>query len=136
MIAGVEDLEKRDAGGDEGEIRGGEAAARGEGGGKGGLERYRITSLPSDFYYIPDFISVEEEESILAKVSSHMPHHTIHIYLRIDKKKKQSKKTKKPISYNRFPLNAGSPSPTDVSKPTPPPSPKTTPSSPPPSRNG
>lgn len=32
------------------------------------LERYRVTSLPPDFYYISNFISKEEEERILQKV--------------------------------------------------------------------
>lgn len=36
---------------------------------KNGLEAFRITGLPPDFYYIPNFISVEEEASILQKVS-------------------------------------------------------------------
>jgi len=33
-----------------------------------GLEAFRIAGLPSDFYYIPNFISHEEEASILQKV--------------------------------------------------------------------
>lgn len=37
---------------------------------KQGLEAFRIAGLPPDFYYIPDFISVEEEASILQKVGS------------------------------------------------------------------
>lgn len=32
------------------------------------LPAYRITGLPPDFYYIPNFITVEEEASILQKV--------------------------------------------------------------------
>lgn len=32
------------------------------------LEKFKIPSLPPDFYYIPNFISREEEESILQKV--------------------------------------------------------------------
>jgi alkylated DNA repair protein alkB family protein 6 len=34
-----------------------------------GLQKYKIDSLPPDFYYIPNFITVEEEASILQKVS-------------------------------------------------------------------
>jgi hypothetical protein len=37
---------------------------------KPGLEAFRIAGLPPDFYYIPNFISVEEEASILQKVSN------------------------------------------------------------------
>jgi len=33
-----------------------------------GLEAFRIAGLPPDFYYIPNFISHEEEASILQKV--------------------------------------------------------------------
>jgi hypothetical protein len=33
-----------------------------------GLQAFRIASLPPDFYYIPNFITVEEEASILHKV--------------------------------------------------------------------
>ncbi|KAK3197444.1 hypothetical protein GRF29_216g188394 [Pseudopithomyces chartarum] len=32
------------------------------------LEPYRIKGLPDSFYYIPDFITVEEEASILSKI--------------------------------------------------------------------
>lgn len=33
------------------------------------LEAFHIAGLPPDFYYISNFISVEEETSILQKVS-------------------------------------------------------------------
>jgi alkylated DNA repair protein alkB homolog 6 len=33
------------------------------------LESARITNLPKNAYYIPNFITVEEEERILKKVS-------------------------------------------------------------------
>lgn len=36
-----------------------------------GLEEFRIQSLPSAAYYIPDFITKEEEKIILNKVSVH-----------------------------------------------------------------
>lgn len=36
------------------------------------LEQYRIKDLPKRFYYIPNFISEEEETSILSKVSVHV----------------------------------------------------------------
>lgn len=35
-----------------------------------GLERYKINQLPDTAYYIPDFISEDEEEILLSKVSS------------------------------------------------------------------
>jgi hypothetical protein len=31
------------------------------------LEAFRISSLPPEMYYVPDFISAEEETSILQK---------------------------------------------------------------------
>lgn len=34
------------------------------------LDQARISSLPETAYYIPNFITVEEEERILKKVSS------------------------------------------------------------------
>jgi len=37
---------------------------------KTGLQAFRIAGLPPDFYYIPNFISHEEEASILQKVWS------------------------------------------------------------------
>jgi alkylated DNA repair protein alkB family protein 6 len=36
---------------------------------KASLSAFRIQALPPDFYYIPDFVSAEEEASILSKVS-------------------------------------------------------------------
>jgi alkylated DNA repair protein alkB family protein 6 len=33
-----------------------------------GLEAFRIASLPPEFYYIPNFLTAEEEASILNKV--------------------------------------------------------------------
>lgn len=35
---------------------------------KTNLEVFRIAGLPPDFYYIPNFISAEEESSIVQKV--------------------------------------------------------------------
>lgn len=35
---------------------------------KTNLEAFRIAGLPPDFYYIPNFISAEEESSIVQKV--------------------------------------------------------------------
>jgi alkylated DNA repair protein alkB family protein 6 len=32
------------------------------------LQSFKIASLPPDFYYIPNFITTEEEASILTKV--------------------------------------------------------------------
>jgi hypothetical protein len=43
-----------------------------------GLQAFRIAGLPPDFYYIPNFISVEEEKSILQKVGIvYLRHHTL-----------------------------------------------------------
>jgi hypothetical protein len=38
-----------------------------------GLDAFRIVGLPPDFYYLPNFISVEEEASILQKVNKSLP---------------------------------------------------------------
>lgn len=38
--------------------------------GPGGLERYKINQLPDTAYYIPNFISEDEEEMLLSKVGS------------------------------------------------------------------
>lgn len=32
------------------------------------LEAYRIPGLPSSFYYMPNFITPEEEEALISKV--------------------------------------------------------------------
>jgi alkylated DNA repair protein alkB family protein 6 len=40
---------------------------------KQGLQAFRTAGLPPDFYYIPNFISAEEEASILQKVKSPAP---------------------------------------------------------------
>lgn len=37
------------------------------------LESARITNLPDSAYYIPDFITREEEEKILKKVIAYNP---------------------------------------------------------------
>lgn len=37
---------------------------------KEGLEAFRIAGLPREFYYIPNFITPEEEASILDKVGN------------------------------------------------------------------
>ncbi|KAF2824675.1 hypothetical protein CC86DRAFT_45815 [Ophiobolus disseminans] len=42
------------------------------------LQAFRIPSLPPDFYYIPDFISAEEEASILQKIPSNRWTHLTH----------------------------------------------------------
>ena len=47
------------------------------------LSAFRIAGLPPDFYYIPNFISVEEEISVLQKVNQFYPtHHQILIHAR------------------------------------------------------
>lgn len=78
---------------------------------KKSLEAFRIAGLPPDFYYIPNFISVEEETSILQKVSPHcFPHSTdslSHLYLIMLTTKFQI----------RYPQTAGHTSPTAVCKP-------------------
>jgi hypothetical protein len=40
---------------------------------KEGLQASRIAGLPPDFYYIPNFLTVEEEASILNKVCKNEP---------------------------------------------------------------
>ncbi|KAH7082410.1 hypothetical protein FB567DRAFT_106158 [Paraphoma chrysanthemicola] len=42
------------------------------------LEAFRIAGLPSDFYYIPNFITVEEEASILQKIPAQRWTHLSH----------------------------------------------------------
>ncbi|KAI9747229.1 MAG: hypothetical protein M1835_002175 [Candelina submexicana] len=39
------------------------------------LEKYRINSLPPTAYYIPNFITASEEQSLLAKITTSPPHH-------------------------------------------------------------
>ncbi|KAF2637160.1 alkB, alkylation repair protein 6 [Massarina eburnea CBS 473.64] len=43
-----------------------------------GLERFRIAGLPPNFYYVADFISVEEEASILQKIPAQRWTHLTH----------------------------------------------------------
>ncbi|KAF1832868.1 alkB, alkylation repair protein 6 [Decorospora gaudefroyi] len=43
-----------------------------------GLEAFRIAGLPPDFYYIPNFVSVEEEASILQKIPANRWTHLTH----------------------------------------------------------
>ncbi|KAE8849938.1 hypothetical protein PTNB85_00354 [Pyrenophora teres f. teres] len=45
---------------------------------KKSLEAFRIAGLPPDFYYIPNFISVEEETSILQKIPANRWTHLTH----------------------------------------------------------
>ncbi|EDU39620.1 alkB, alkylation repair protein 6 [Pyrenophora tritici-repentis Pt-1C-BFP] len=45
---------------------------------KKGLEAFHIAGLPPDFYYIPNFISVEEEISILQKIPANRWTHLTH----------------------------------------------------------
>jgi alkylated DNA repair protein alkB family protein 6 len=40
---------------------------------KEGLQAFRIAGLPPNFYYIPNFLTVEEEASILNKVCKNEP---------------------------------------------------------------
>lgn len=42
------------------------------------LKQHRIASLPASFYYIPDFISPAEEDSLLAK--ARFPSHSLPSY--------------------------------------------------------
>lgn len=41
------------------------------------LEAFRIAGLPAAFYYIPNFISIEEETSLLQKARLLYPQPTI-----------------------------------------------------------
>lgn len=43
------------------------------------VESWRIQSLPPNFYYIPNFITVEEESSILQKVRINCHSYLIHL---------------------------------------------------------
>ncbi|KAL1797219.1 hypothetical protein ACET3X_003825 [Alternaria dauci] len=45
---------------------------------KTSLEAFRIAGLPPDFYYIPNFISAEEESSILQKIPAQRWTHLTH----------------------------------------------------------
>ncbi|KAF2032416.1 hypothetical protein EK21DRAFT_61182 [Setomelanomma holmii] len=45
---------------------------------KHGLEAFRIAGLPPDFYYIPNFITAEEEASILHKIPAQRWTHLTH----------------------------------------------------------
>ncbi|KAG9190444.1 alkylated DNA repair protein alkB 6-like protein [Alternaria panax] len=45
---------------------------------KTGLESFHIAGLPPDFYYIPNFISTEEEASILQKIPAQRWTHLTH----------------------------------------------------------
>ncbi|KAH7371696.1 hypothetical protein BKA66DRAFT_469301 [Pyrenochaeta sp. MPI-SDFR-AT-0127] len=42
------------------------------------LDRFRIAGLPSDFYYIPNFLSAEEEGSLLGKIPAQRWTHLTH----------------------------------------------------------
>ncbi|RMZ69854.1 alkB alkylation repair 6 [Pyrenophora seminiperda CCB06] len=42
------------------------------------LDAFRIVGLPPDFYYMPDFITVEEEMSILSKIPANRWTHLTH----------------------------------------------------------
>ena len=41
--------------------------------GMGSIDRHRIASMPPSMYYIPDFISAEEESYLLNKVRPQLP---------------------------------------------------------------